>query len=112
FAHLTRQTFPIINAGVTPLQLIVGDFNHDGNLDLLIGLNANGGWVASGDDLLEALGNGNGTFQSPTVLIPHFGAIAVADLNHDGYLDLVQKKDPAEDVASQFFYTPAITIYL
>jgi hypothetical protein len=53
------------------------DLDHDGKLDLLIGLNGNGGWEASGDDLIEALGNGDGTFQTPFILIPHFGPVAL-----------------------------------
>lgn len=51
--------------------------------------------------------------------MPHFGPVAVADLNHDGYLDLVQARDPdanitqqALDVAGGPFITPAIAIYL
>jgi hypothetical protein len=110
FTQVPSLKFPRLV--VPPQQLIAGDFNHDGKLDLLIANDDNGGWMAEGDDLLLALGNGNGTFLVPTVLMPHFGAVAVGDLNHDGYLDLVQKKDPNEDVAAQLFFSPAVTIYL
>jgi hypothetical protein len=118
FKHLQPQIF---NASITlsPQQLIAGDFNHDGKLDLLIGNNSNDGWVTSGDDLDLALGNGDGTFQAPTTLMSHFGPVAVADLNHDGYLDLVQNRDPDDNLTQDAFnasggawITPAVTIYL
>jgi len=63
----------------------VGDFNHDGKLDL-----ATGGTFGSSSTLNVWIGNGNGTFaygasynddESPR-------AIAVADFNRDGNLDL------------------------
>ena len=118
FRQLPSQTFSATTDALVQ-QLIVGDFNHDGKLDLLIGYNKNSGWVSSGDDLDLALGKGDGTFQTPTVLMPHFGPVAVADLNHDGYLDLVQARDPDADITQQAldvaggpFITPAIAIYL
>jgi hypothetical protein len=67
-----------------PENVVTGDFNHDGNVDLAI---ANPG---SGT-LSVLLGNGDGTFQMPASYAvpgwaPYF--IATADVNGDGYLDL------------------------
>lgn len=118
FKHLQPQTFSALTTD-HPQQLIAGDFNHDGKLDLLIGSNTNSGWVNSGDDLDLVLGNGDGTFQTPTTLMAHFGPVAVADLNGDGYLDLIQTRDPDDNVTQDAltanggaFITPAVTIYL
>jgi FG-GAP-like repeat len=111
FKELPEQNFASPSTG-SPLQIFALDLNHDGKTDLLIGNNLNGGWTDSGDDLVEFLGNGDGTFQAPKILIPHFGAVAVADLNGDGFPDLIQGRDPTENVGEFLFGTPAVTVYL
>ncbi|MGO8795087.1 MAG: FG-GAP repeat domain-containing protein [Candidatus Sulfotelmatobacter sp.] len=69
---------------------LVVDVNHDGYADI-VGFGDAGVWVA--------LGNGDGTFQTPNLVVPNFGANQgwspakhvrlLADLNHDGYPDIV-----------------------
>ncbi|HLZ40941.1 MAG TPA: FG-GAP-like repeat-containing protein [Candidatus Sulfotelmatobacter sp.] len=73
--------------GVTGNGVTVGDFNHDGNLDVATtqpypSYNSNGVTVL--------LGNGDGTFQSPQEYsgIDEPFAIASGDFNHDNKLDL------------------------
>ncbi|HWG21667.1 MAG TPA: VCBS repeat-containing protein [Terracidiphilus sp.] len=117
FKELSAQTFPVPTTGL-PTQLIAGDFNHDGKLDLLIGYTSNG-YPPTGDDLDLALGNGDGTFQAAKTLMPDFGAVAVADLNGDGYLDLVQTRDPdaslTQNVLNYYgvpYFVAAATVYL
>jgi hypothetical protein len=73
--------------GSEPLAVAVGDFNGDGNLDLAVAL-GNTAAVAI------LMGNGDGTFQ-PARTFPTAGsdlyfpvALAVADFNHDGRLDI------------------------
>ncbi len=63
-------------------DLVVGDFNHDGKLDL-----------ASSSNQM-AIGNGDGTFQSPVAILANppplgFVWIAAGDVNNDGWTDLV-----------------------
>ena len=77
--------------GFVPEYLAVGDFNHDGILDLAV--------VNNGDDsgpgtVSILLGNGDGTFaqapQSPISITSGYclNSIAAGDLNGDGNLDL------------------------
>ena len=61
--------------------VISGDFNRDGNLDLLVGSTEN--------RINLLLGNGDGTFQPPRVINAAGCFAAIPDLNGDKKLDLV-----------------------
>jgi hypothetical protein len=76
-------------AGTQPSDLAAGDFHHNGRLDLVA--------VSEGDSnglgrlLFELPGNGDGTFQDPSVISVPGGpfAVAAADLTGSGNLDVV-----------------------
>jgi hypothetical protein len=72
---------------LTNATLAWGDYNNDGNLDLLVS------GVNSGNQLLNVLykNNGNSTFTEVPTTIPAVkdGTYAWGDMNNDGLLDLV-----------------------
>src|SRR5262249_20769798 len=83
-------------AGGTPRFVAVGDFNGDGNEDLV--------WANFGfSNLGMLLGNGDGTFRA----VPNFSgvgllrpiSIAVGDFNGDGVQDLAVANNGSNDVS-------------
>ncbi len=97
----TYQPRSDISIGGNPVALAVGDFNHDNMLDLAVSDNQTSGKLAI------LLGTGTGTFGAPTNI--NFGSnthpyhVTAADLNGDGWTDLVataggqnQVRRPAE----------------
>jgi uncharacterized protein (TIGR03437 family) len=80
---LTFQTSPITaDTGIT--QVLTGDFNNDGNADIV---------VLQVSRVTVVLGNGDGTFRppihAPVNPTPGLSSMAVGDFNNDGKLDLV-----------------------
>ena len=94
--NLTAQLTPsasqlnVVPLGAAALAIAQGDFNGDGHLDLIT-TNRNPGITTPGLSVNLLLGNGDGTFQplrsTPVNMAP--SAIAVADFNGDGSLDVV-----------------------
>ena len=72
--------------------LATGDFNGDGNPDLAI---VNEGPIGI------SLGNGDGTFQPQVMYAASAISVAVADINHDGKLDLVATGDDSTGAVVQ-----------
>ena len=76
--------------GAGPMQMASGDFNGDGRLDLAV-------TCYTGQCISVLLQNGAGSFQASTLPIPASPpyqlegprAIAIADADHDGKLDII-----------------------
>ena len=98
---LTDQSLPTISLGygtVTPILIVAGDFNGDGNLDLVTA-DANG---SETDDYSIYPGNGDGTFQGQ---IPYAiggagasTAIVAGDFTGTGRTDLAISRTNPDDV--------------
>jgi uncharacterized protein (TIGR03437 family) len=91
-----------ISAGI-PYGVVFGDFNHDGHTDFAV---AGSGYITSGSPAISIwLGNGDGTFQSPTRIPAPVGAFALAtgDFNGDGKLDLAVLVSQAHAPVSDSF---------
>lgn len=87
FRTAIQSTFA---ASLPPVAVFVEDANGDGKQDLLVWLSDNVyGSRVVGKDLLEFLGNGDGSFQQPIDVIQNLYAMTMRDLNHDGRLDVI-----------------------
>ena len=85
--------------GAEPLAVAVGDFNRDGNADLVV---ANHSRPNHPGKIRVLLGNGDGTFQKQTTYKAGNNPIdiAMADFNGDGKLDLaVIRISPSQTMA-------------
>jgi hypothetical protein len=88
----TFGPYATYQTGYEPSGIAAGDFNHDGRIDLAVStLCGNDPQCMEGGSISILLGNGDGTFQpqvSYVVAGGYPGAIAAADFNGDGNLDL------------------------
>jgi hypothetical protein len=99
----TFQSAIDIYAGATITDVTgvaVGDFNKDGNPDIVVAALPTIGWTGGINVLLS---NGNGTFQAPVSYTNpsgvNDGQVVIADLNADGILDVVETSWGHWDVA-------------
>lgn len=85
----TFQPQTTVNTGQTPVSVVAGNFH-----DLTSGSGVDLAVANQGDNTITVFqGNGDGTFKTPTKISLPSGfepaALAAADLNDDGHLDLV-----------------------
>ena len=86
----TFQSPVAYSPGEWASALTIGDFNSDGNLDIAF-------FDERSFSVKLLVGNGDGTFQTGTQVVLNSGsglALATADLNGDGKLDLIVENGP------------------
>jgi adhesin/invasin len=85
----------------TSTGVAIGDFNKDGKPDIVAA--ASSGCCPWSGGIAVLLNNGNGTLQSPVLYADPSGVdngqVAVADLNADGKLDVVESSEGGSNVA-------------
>jgi hypothetical protein len=107
-APKTIATLPANSAGF-PTLMVAGDFNGDGNPDLLV-------VPSPGNAVKVFLGHGDGTFAAPVSIkdgLPSAGSLAVDDFNGDDRADIVVAGTTSVAVllgkSSGIFATPIVT---
>ena len=87
------------SGGPWATSVAIADLNGDGKLDVVLA-----GYIVGRDGVVAVLlGNGDGTFQAPVIYSTGawgIGSVAIADLNGDGYPDLVVANQCLTEVCS------------
>jgi hypothetical protein len=75
--------------GIGSGPVVIADVNGDGNLDLIV-VDENCPNFICDDSVSVVLGNGDGTFQAPTIFstAPGPAGLVLGDFNNDGILDI------------------------